>query len=62
MQEDIDAGAIIVQETVQIDEKDTEDSLIERIKCVEHVAFPKALKFLATGKVALGMDNKLLWS
>lgn len=47
---------------MQIDEKDTEDSLIERIKRVEHVAFPKALKLLATGKVTLGTDNKLLWS
>ncbi|XP_019761020.1 trifunctional purine biosynthetic protein adenosine-3 isoform X1 [Dendroctonus ponderosae] len=58
---DVDAGAIIVQETVPIEVYDTEESLIERIKTAEHKAFPKALKLLATGKVRLGSDKKIFW-
>lgn len=60
-QPDVDAGAIIVQETVPIEVYDTEESLTERIKTAEHKAFPKALKLLATGKVRLGSDKKIFW-
>lgn len=62
VEEDIDAGAIITQEAVSIEPGDTEDVLIERIKEAEHKAFPRALKWVATGKVRLGDDNKILWS
>ncbi|XP_066151739.1 trifunctional purine biosynthetic protein adenosine-3 [Euwallacea fornicatus] len=58
---DVDAGAIIVQETVPVEVYDTEETLIERIKTAEHKAFPKALKLLATGKVRLGSDKKIFW-
>lgn len=58
---DIDAGAIIVQETVPIEIYDTEETLIERIKTAEHKAYPAALKLLATGKVRLGSDKKIFW-
>ncbi|CAG9774100.1 unnamed protein product [Ceutorhynchus assimilis] len=58
---DVDAGAIIVQETVPVEIYDTEDSLIERIKIAEHKAFPRALKLLATGKVRLASDKKIFW-
>ncbi|XP_076275520.1 trifunctional purine biosynthetic protein adenosine-3 Gart [Rhynchophorus ferrugineus] len=58
---DVDAGAILVQETVPIEIYDTEDTLTERIKTAEHKAYPKALKLLATGKVRLGSDKKIFW-
>jgi phosphoribosylamine--glycine ligase/phosphoribosylglycinamide formyltransferase/phosphoribosylformylglycinamidine cyclo-ligase len=61
LQEDIDAGAILVQESVQIELGDTEETLEERVKQVEHKVFPKALKLLATGKVYLNETGKLVW-
>lgn len=46
--------------SINIDE--TEESLIEKIKQVEHVAFPKALKLLATNQVYLDKDvGKVKW-
>ncbi|KAL3273731.1 hypothetical protein HHI36_015160 [Cryptolaemus montrouzieri] len=59
---DVDAGAIIVQEAVPVDVNDTEESLTEKIKLAEHKAFPRALHLVATDKVKLGDDNKLIWS
>ncbi|XP_060521636.1 trifunctional purine biosynthetic protein adenosine-3 isoform X2 [Cylas formicarius] len=58
---DIDSGAIITQETVPVMIDDTEESLTERIKTAEHRAYPKALMLLATGKVGLGNDRKIVW-
>lgn len=61
LQEDIDAGAIIVQQTVPIEWDDTEETLLNRIHTVEHQAYPRALQLLATSKVKLGEDKKLIW-
>lgn len=61
-QEDVDAGAIIVQEAVPIEWYDTEESLLNRVHVVEHKSYPKALRLVATGAVKLGSDNKLIWS
>lgn len=61
VEEDIDAGAIITQEAVPIEPNDTEEELVERIKLAEHKAFPRALKWVATGKVVLGDDNKIIF-
>lgn len=45
---------------ISLDE--TEESLIEKIKKVEHIAFPKALKLLATNQVYLDKDiGKVKW-
>uniref|UniRef100_A0A6P7G941 Trifunctional purine biosynthetic protein adenosine-3 n=1 Tax=Diabrotica virgifera virgifera TaxID=50390 RepID=A0A6P7G941_DIAVI len=62
VEEDVDAGAIIAQESVPIELDDTVHSLTERIKTAEHRAFPKALKLLASDKIRLGDDNKIIWS
>lgn len=40
---------------------ETEESLVEKIKKVEHIAFPKALKLLATNQVCLDKDGKAKW-
>lgn len=57
----VDGGHIITQEAVPIELDDTEESLVERIKTAEHKAFPRALEWVAKGKVRIGDDNKLVW-
>ncbi|XP_062865359.1 trifunctional purine biosynthetic protein adenosine-3 isoform X2 [Trichomycterus rosablanca] len=60
--EEVDAGAIVVQDAVPILNKDTEDSLSERIREAEHRAFPAALELVASGAVRLGEDGHVAWS
>ncbi|TSK17821.1 Trifunctional purine biosynthetic protein adenosine-3 [Bagarius yarrelli] len=61
-QEEVDAGAIIVQEAVPILTSDTEDRLAERIREAEHRAFPAALELVASGAVRLGEDGHIIWN
>ncbi|KAF4119149.1 trifunctional purine biosynthetic protein adenosine-3 isoform X1 [Onychostoma macrolepis] len=60
--EEVDAGAIVVQEAVPILVTDTEDSLSERIREAEHHAFPAALELVASGAVKLRDDGRIVWS
>jgi len=62
LQEEIDAGAIIVQETVPIMLDDTEETLQERVKIVEHDAYPKALELLARGEILLNDHGRITWN
>lgn len=62
LQEEVDAGAIIVQEAVPVLMNDTEDSLSERIREAEHRAFPAALELVAGGAVRLGEDGRIIWN
>jgi phosphoribosylamine--glycine ligase/phosphoribosylglycinamide formyltransferase/phosphoribosylformylglycinamidine cyclo-ligase len=50
-----------VQESVQIEVGDTEETLQERVKLTEHKVFPKALMLVATEKVFLNEAGKLIW-
>ncbi|XP_056883499.1 trifunctional purine biosynthetic protein adenosine-3 isoform X3 [Takifugu flavidus] len=59
--EEVDAGAIIVQEAVPVLVGDTEDSLCDRIREAEHRAFPTALELVASGTVRLGNDGHIEW-
>lgn len=61
VEEDVDAGAILVQESVQIELGDTEETLQKRVKLTEHKVFPKALTLVATGKASLDESGKLVW-
>ncbi|XP_063917756.1 trifunctional purine biosynthetic protein adenosine-3 [Zophobas morio] len=61
VEEAVDGGHIITQETVPIELNDTEETLTERIKQAEHKAFPRALEWVAKEKVKIGDDNKLVW-
>ncbi|XP_071653602.1 trifunctional purine biosynthetic protein adenosine-3 [Temnothorax longispinosus] len=59
---DIDSGAIVEQEAVPVFPDDTEKILQERVKTAEHLAYPRALKHLATGRIKLKEDGTLHWS
>ncbi|KAK5874879.1 hypothetical protein CesoFtcFv8_027426 [Champsocephalus esox] len=59
--EEVDAGAIIVQEAVPVLSGDSEDSLCDRIREAEHRAFPVALDLVASGTVKLGEDGHIVW-
>ncbi|XP_051557846.1 trifunctional purine biosynthetic protein adenosine-3-like [Myxocyprinus asiaticus] len=60
--EEVDAGAIIVQEAVPVLVNDTEDSLSERIREAEHRAFPAALELVASGSVKMRDDGRIMWN
>lgn len=61
VEEEVDAGAIVVQESVPVYPRDTVASLAERVKTVEHKAFPRALELLASGQATL-KDKVIQWS
>ncbi|KAF9817790.1 hypothetical protein SFRURICE_013523 [Spodoptera frugiperda] len=48
--EGMDTGPIILQERVPVLQKDTVESLTERIHEAEHRAYPRALRLVATGR------------
>jgi phosphoribosylamine--glycine ligase / phosphoribosylglycinamide formyltransferase / phosphoribosylformylglycinamidine cyclo-ligase len=58
--ENVDTGAIIVQEIVPILKEDTVESLTQRILKSEHIAYPKALRLVASNYVQL-KENKTFW-
>ncbi|KAG5682651.1 hypothetical protein PVAND_011990 [Polypedilum vanderplanki] len=60
--ENVDTGAIIVQEIVPIYENDSVETLTDRIHIAEHVAFPKALRLVASGYVYLSDDGITKWA
>uniref|UniRef100_UPI00398E4962 trifunctional purine biosynthetic protein adenosine-3 isoform X1 n=1 Tax=Pristiophorus japonicus TaxID=55135 RepID=UPI00398E4962 len=59
--EEIDAGAIIVQKVVPVKLGDTEETLSERVKEAEHVAYPAAIHLVTSGAVRLGEDGRVCW-
>ena len=59
--EGVDTGPIIVQETVKINNNDTEETLSKRILVKEHKAYVKALKLIAENKIkVMGRNVKFL--
>ncbi|NQT32540.1 MAG: phosphoribosylglycinamide formyltransferase [Candidatus Omnitrophica bacterium] len=51
--EELDAGPIILQEEVPIEKGDTLETLEEKIHAVEHRLYPKAVKLFAEGKLKI---------
>ncbi len=49
--EEYDHGAILLQDTVDVDPADTPDTLAEKVLEVEHRLLPRAVKLIAAGKV-----------
>lgn len=50
---EVDAGPIIVQRVVEVEEDDTVDSLRARILAEEHKALPQAIRLIAEGRVRI---------
>jgi phosphoribosylglycinamide formyltransferase-1 len=48
-----DTGPIIVQKSVPVLDDDTTESLHARIQVQEHIAYPEALRRIASGAIAL---------
>ncbi len=60
---ELDAGPIILQESVQIEVGDNEEILQERGKLVEHKTYPRALELVARGRAVLSTDEKrIIWN
>ncbi len=51
--EDMDAGPIILQEMIKIDENDTKDTLEEKMHKLEHRLYPKAIKLFIEGRLKI---------
>ena len=49
----VDTGPIILQELVLVKDGDTEETLSKRILAKEHVAYVKAVKMIAQGKIKI---------
>lgn len=60
-QEEVDAGAIVAQEAVEVKHNDTVETLQERVKAAEHRAYPRAMELLASGRIKLNDENKVQW-
>ena len=50
---EVDHGPIILQEAVRIEQNDTEDTLHERIKNVEHRLLPHACRLVLEGRIRI---------
>ncbi|MFY9588235.1 MAG: phosphoribosylglycinamide formyltransferase [Actinomycetota bacterium] len=51
--EEVDHGPIVFQEAVPIEPGDTEETLHERIKVVEHRLYPRAINLFAAGRIKI---------
>ena len=51
--EGIDTGPIILQESVNIDKEDTEETLAMKVLPLEHRIFPKAIELLSSQKLKI---------
>jgi phosphoribosylglycinamide formyltransferase-1 len=51
--DDLDAGPIILQEAVRVEEDDTEESLLTRIHEAEHRILPAAIQLYAMGRLSV---------
>src|SRR6195952_4866766 len=51
-----DAGPIVMQGAVAVDDADTADTLAARVLALEHRIYPEALRLLASGQIQLDGD------
>ena len=58
--EGVDTGPIIIQETVKLKHSDTEDSLAKRILAKEHKIYPKAVELFAKGKIRISNRKTII--
>lgn len=50
---ELDGGPVILQQTINVRANDTEDSLAKRIHKLEHKLFPEAIRLLVEGKLTI---------
>ena len=51
--EGVDTGPIILQSIVEIEDRDTEESLLQKIHKVEHQIYPEAIELVSSGQIEL---------
>lgn len=51
--EGVDTGPIILQEAIEVNDDDTEDTLAKKIHEKEHIIYPKAIKLFTEGKLKI---------
>ena len=51
--EDVDAGPIILQESVKIEDNDTREAFAEKIHRAEHRLYPQAIKLFIDGRLSI---------
>ncbi len=49
--EGVDTGPILLQSVVEIEDDDTEETLLQKIHRVEHQIYPKALELVSSGQI-----------
>ncbi|MFC1806910.1 phosphoribosylglycinamide formyltransferase [Candidatus Omnitrophota bacterium] len=59
--EEMDAGPVILQESIELDDSDTEDVLAGKIHDIEHRIYPEAIRLFTEGKLRVaGRKVKIL--
>jgi phosphoribosylglycinamide formyltransferase-1 len=56
----VDSGAIIGQQTVQVLDQDTAESLHQRIHAAEHELYPKCVAAIARGEISV-VGRRVTW-
>ncbi|WP_195970107.1 phosphoribosylglycinamide formyltransferase [Clostridium thermobutyricum] len=56
--EEVDGGAIILQDIVGVDFNDTYETLQKKVLVKEHIALPKAIKLISEDKIQI-VENKV---
>lgn len=56
--EEVDGGAIILQDIVNVDFNDTYETLQKKVLVKEHIALPKAIKLISEDKIHI-VENKV---
>lgn len=51
--EGVDTGPIVLQSIVEIEDGDTEESLLQKIHKVEHQIYPEAIELVSSGQIEL---------
>ncbi|MFP4560134.1 MAG: phosphoribosylglycinamide formyltransferase [Thiohalorhabdus sp.] len=55
--DDLDAGPIIAQGAVRVDDADTPETLARRVQAVEHRLLPQAVRWFAEGRLEVAGDR-----
>ncbi len=62
VEEEVDAGPIILQAVVQVAEEDTEKTLLEKVHAEEYRILPEAIRLFCEGKLTLSGRKVLISS